>query len=578
MTVDPEVQARIDAWLNGPYDEQTKGEIRTLLKSNPQKAIDGFYTTLEFGTGGLRGIVGVGSNRINRYTIQGATQGFANFLNKKYPSPSIVIGFDSRIHSRSFAEDAAKVLAANGIKVFLFKELRPTPLVSFACRYLKASGAIMITASHNPPEYNGYKVYNSTGGQVTSPEDLEIIEEVKKIDSPEMVKIAPLDSKNISTISEEIDLAYVKTCQSLQIYPVANKKEGKNLSIVYTSLHGTGITLVPKMLKEWGFSNLSLVDKQCVPDGTFPTVKYPNPEENEALSLGIATLKNVQGDILIATDPDADRIGVVVKHQGQFLPISGNQLACILLEHVCQGLTSSKSMPQKGAFIKTIATSELFRAICEKWKKPCFDTLTGFKYIADLIHNWETKTDGYQFLFGGEESYGYLLGSYVRDKDAVISACLVAEAASVAKLQGKTLLDKLFELYQEHGVYVELLETIKFQESKSGRDEMAALVQKWQQSPPKELAGVKVKILENYHTGEKIHLFTGDKSLLSLPKSDALLFWLEDGSKILLRPSGTEPKVKIYCGVVDSQTRGTIEQRIDGCTKKIKRFIEDLKK
>jgi len=577
MSIDSATQARIDTWLAGPYDPATKQEIQEMLATNPKKAIDAFYTTLKFGTGGLRGIVGVGSNRMNRYTVQATTQGLANYLKKTAPSPSIVIGYDSRTHSRTFAEQAAQVLAGNGIKVHLFFELRPTPLISFACRHLKASGAIMITASHNPPEYNGYKVYNSDGGQVIPPDDIGIINEVNKITGPDQVTTAPLNSPLISTLGEELDAAYLKACHTLQHYPVVNKKQGGKLSIVYSSLHGTGITLVPKILSDWGFSKLTLVPKQCDPDGTFPTVSYPNPEEIDALKLGMESLKAAGGDIFMATDPDADRVGVVVRHQGKLQLINGNQLACILLEHVCRGLTDGNRMPEWGAFVKTISTTELFRAICASWNKPCFDTLTGFKYIASLIRSWEQGSNGYEFLFGGEESYGYLLGSFVHDKDAVVICALIAEAALHAKLEGKTLIDRLHELYHKHGIYLEKLEAIRFEESKEGREKMAQMVERLQKSPPHEILGVKVESLEDYSTGERLDLNTGKRELLDFPKSDALLLWLADGTKVLIRPSGTEPKVKIYCGVRQEKFE-SIESGLRECEERIDAIIEALKK
>ena len=573
--IETAIQKRIDSWLSGPYDPDTKKQIQTLLQSDPQKLIDAFYTTLSFGTGGLRGIVGIGSNRINFYTIEAATQGLANYLKQKDENPSVVIGYDSRIHSRAFAEAAARVLAGNGIVAYLFKELRPTPLISFACRHFHASGAIMITASHNPAEYNGYKVYDADGGQVLPPDDVGIIEEVNKISSPNQVKHAPIESNLIKSIGQEIDRQYLQACKTLEHFPEQNKKEGKNLSIVYTSLHGTGITLIPKILDDWGFSNVILVEGQCDPDGTFPTVSYPNPEEEKALSLGIETLEKHNADLLLATDPDADRVGVAVRHKNKTHLLNGNQLACILLAHVCRARAQTGRQSSQDAYVKTIATSELFQKICDDWKKPCYNTLTGFKYIAGLIKLWEAEEDSPEFVFGAEESYGYLLGSFARDKDAVVICSLIAEAALQAKLEGATLIDRLHELYQKHGIYLETLLSIQFEETKEGREKMAQKMESWKSSPPKEILGLQVKTLEDYTLGVKWDLLAKTQEPLGLPKTNALLLWLEDGTKLLIRPSGTEPKVKVYCGI-RQEKYDSIEEGLKKCKEKAKAIVDRL--
>ena len=547
-------QKNVNLWLSGQYDEETKSAIRKTLKENPKDITDAFYTNLTFGTGGLRGLMGIGSNRMNKYTVAAATQGLANYLIQQ-PKPaegySVFIGYDSRNQSREFAEESARVLAGNGIKVLIFKEIRPTPLISFGCRTKKCSSAIMITASHNPPKYNGYKVYWNEGAQILPPHDKNIIAEVQKITDPSQVKKKEsLNHPLIQWIGDEMDDVYLKAINPLQIYREDNKNKGHELKIVYTSLHGTGITMVPKALNDWGFSSYTLVDKQVLPDGNFPTVHFPNPEEVEALKLGIDKLKEVHGDILIATDPDCDRMGVVVNHRGQVQILTGNQIACICLEHILKGLTAQQNLPAKAAFIKTIVTTELFQAICQTYNKPCFDVLTGFKYIAEKIHEWEKEPDGYKYIFGGEEFFGTLYGTNTRDKDAIIASTLICEAASQAKKKNQTLVDSLNDIYKQYGYYCEKLLSVNFEESKAGRDRMANGIKKIQSEPPKEINGIPVKVVEDYETLIKKDLTTGKTEKITSPKSAMLIFWLEDGSKLVVRPSGTEPKIKIYSGVV----------------------------
>lgn len=578
--LDPETQKHVDQWLHGHYDEKTKSEIRRLLKENPKEIIDAFYTTLSFGTGGLRGIMGVGSNRMNVYTVRAATQGLANYINKQLKSlegHSVLIGYDSRNNSRTFAEEAAKVLAGNGIKVLLFKELRPVPLVSFGVRLKKCSAGIMITASHNPPQYNGYKVYWNDGAQVLPPHDKNIIEEVNKITDVDMVKeVDQLDNPLIVEVDKEIDEAYLDAISRLQLYREENQSQGESLNVVYTSLHGTGITIVPQALAKWGFPTLHLVDKQVIPDGNFPTAASPNPEERKALDLGIEKMKKVNGDLLIATDPDADRVGVAVNHRGSVELINGNQMAVLLLNHVCEALSSKNKMPGNAAFIKTIVTTELFQAICDYYQKPCFNVLTGFKYIAEKIRQWEHDPHGYQFIFGGEESYGYLLGTQTRDKDAVVISALICEMALHAKLQGKTIVDLLHEIYKKHGLYYETLKSIQFEESKEGKDQMAKGMKHLQSSIPKALAGVPVVALEDCQRSVKTNLKTRKTEPIGLPKSDVLMFWLEDGSKLIIRPSGTEPKIKIYCGIV-KKGYTSFKDAWAECEAKAGHFVEELK-
>ncbi len=577
---DPVTENNLNMWLEGSVDEELKKKLYNLMDSDPQQIIDAFYTRLSFGTGGMRGVMGPGTNRMNKYTIGMATQGLANYLKKHAATNkehSVIIGYDSRHHSRFFAEEAAKVLAGNNTRVFLFKELSPTPLVSFGCRFKKCSSAIMITASHNPPEYNGYKVYWNDGGQVVPPHDQGIIDEVKAISELSMVKsVESVKHPLIEIVGRDIEDAYLETVKKYQNYPQENSKHGSKVKIVYTSLHGTGTILLPKTVREWGFKDIELVEEQCTPDGNFPTVKYPNPEELEALSLGIETMNKTQGDLLIATDPDADRVGVVVLHEGDLIPLNGNQIACICLYHICEALSTQSSMPEKAAFLKTIATTELFKAIAENYGGHCFNVLTGFKFIAEKITEWEKEKDGFKYIFGGEESYGYLLGTHCRDKDAVITSALICEAALHAKLQDKTLIDVLHEIYRKFGVYYEMLASIQFEETKAGRELMVKRMEAIQNNPPKTISGTTVISLEDYKNSWKTDLKTGKKTPLTLPKNDAYLFWLEDGTKVLIRPSGTEPKIKIYCGVVQKNVE-EIEQTIQRCKERANQYLEGLK-
>ncbi|NGX46340.1 MAG: Phosphoglucomutase, partial [Chlamydiae bacterium] len=391
VVMDKTTQNNIDSWLEGDYDEASQKEIRRLQQENPEELLDAFYTHLSFGTGGMRGVLGVGTNRINAYTIGAATQGLANYLLKQGGKHSVLVGFDSRHHSRDFAEEVAKVLSANGIEVFLFRELRPVASISYGVRHLKCSAGVMITASHNPPKYNGYKVYWNHGGQVLPPHDRGIIDEVAKISQPSLVKKGVYPHPLIHDVSEEIDTPYLAKLRELQPHPGDDHSHGKELAIVYSPIHGGGITMVPPALEQWGFTNLTFVEEQCTPNGDFPTVKVPNPEEPETLKMGIALLEKTQGDIFIATDPDVDRLAVTVMHNGKPVSFNGNEIACLALEHLCHSLTETKQMPPKPMAIKTIVTSELFKAIADHYQVSCLDVLTGFKYIGQKISQWEEE-------------------------------------------------------------------------------------------------------------------------------------------------------------------------------------------
>lgn len=545
--LDPDIQKRVRHWLEKNFDDESKKEITHLLETDTPALIDAFYTTLSFGTGGMRGLMGVGTNRMNVYTIRWATQGLANYIKATTSSnASVAIGYDSRHNSKLFAEESARVLAGNGISVYIFAELRPTPLVSFACRYHNCTAAIMITASHNPPEYNGYKVYWNDGAQVLPPHDKGIIAEVSVLNDPDQVSLAPITSALIHTMGKEVDDAYIAAIAPLQLWPSLCRDKGDSLKILYSSLHGTGITMVPVALRHFGFGNLHFVDEQIIPDGNFPTCKKPNPEERAALTLGIQKLEQESCDIFIATDPDCDRLGVVVRHEGRAVALSGNQIICIAAEYVAQALEANKAMPKKPAFVKTIVTSELFRQIVEAHNATCFDVLTGFKYIAEKIRTWEHTPDSYQFVFGGEESYGCLLGTVVRDKDAVISSCLLSEIALVAKQQNKTLIDLLEDIYTRYGVYVEHMESVDFPETKEGKDQMQAGMSCIRENSPSKIGDYAVvraaDLLKlTWHT-----LATMKQEAIDLPISDVLILELEDATRVVIRPSGTEPRIKIY--------------------------------
>jgi phosphoglucomutase/phosphomannomutase len=569
----------IRQWLDGFYDEKTKDEVREFLKKKPTEIADAFYTNLSFGTAGLRGIMGVGCNRMNDYTVRAATQGLANYLNMQ-PAPagrhSAFIGFDSRHHSRTFAEETARVFAANGIKVYLCKDLRPTPLVSFGCRYKHCSTAVMITASHNPAIYNGYKVYWNDGGQILPPHDKAIINEVKKITDPRLVQCSEsLQHPLIEIVDKEIDNAYLSAAKKLQLLPEEAQHHGKDLKIVYTSLHGTGITLEPDMLKDWGFSNVTYVDQQIIPDPDFPTTKYPNPEEKAAMMLGLKKLKEIQGDVLIATDPDADRVAAGVHQNGEEVLITGNQMACICLEFICKTLSEQGKMPANAAFIKSLVTTELFQAICDSYQKPCLNVLTGFKYIAEKIRQWESEPHGYQYIFGGEESYGYLFGTNTRDKDGILVSALISEIALHAKRRGQTLVDFLHEIYHKYGVYYDNVLSIKFPETKAGKDQIAAGMEKLRLKTPQEIDGVDVLAIEDYQTSVKRTFKASVTETLQFPQTDMLLFWLTDGSKVVIRPSGTEPKIKIYCEVTKKKP-SPIQATIQSLQSKAQRIIDEI--
>ncbi len=576
-TLSPEIMDRVNYWLTGPFDESTKAEVRALKENNQAALIDAFFSDLSFGTGGLRGIMGPGTTRMNIYTIRLATQGLANYLRKERPHEnlSVVIGFDSRHHSQEFAKEAARVLAGNNIHVYLIGQLRPTPYISFACRYKKAHAAIMITASHNPKEYNGYKVYWSDGGQIVAPHDEGIFQEIKNLKDLSQVKLADLKDPLIEIAPTSLDDAYLRAIEPLQHFPKENKQSGPSLKIVYTSLHGTGITIVPQALNEWGFTSIQLVKEQVTIDGDFPTVQFPNPEYLEALKLGIEYLEKTQSDIVLATDPDADRIGVVVRHQGKSIPINGNEMAAICVHYLCEVLTKLAAMPSNGAFVTTIVTTELLKKIAGAYDVALFEVLTGFKYIGEKIHLWETSKESYQFIFGAEESYGYLLGTHARDKDAIISSCLIAEIALQAKLQGKTCIDLLHEIYKKYGIFREKQLSVNFLPGKEGMQQMASVMKKLRSHPPQTIGGIATVYIEDYEKRTRTFIPSGKIEKLDLPPSDVLLFRLADQSRLVIRPSGTEPKIKIYGGV-SFETFESIPRGIQECDHHLDHLLNAL--
>ena len=530
------------AWLNDPnIDERTKEELRG-ISDQPKEIEDRFYRELEFGTGGLRGVMGAGTNRMNRYVIGKATQGFAAHLKRSSSAPSVVIAHDSRRNSDVYALESACVLAANGIKTYLFRSLRPTPQLSFAVRDLKAAGGIVITASHNPPEYNGYKVYGADGGQLIPDDAEKVIASIRAVESFDDVKrLTQAEAEEqglIVWLDEAADEKFADAVVAQTVNPeVLRSGAGEAIKVVYTPLHGTGNLPVRRVLEKAGFTQVHVVPEQEKPDGMFPTVKSPNPEEHEAFTLAMALADKAGADIIVGTDPDADRMGAVVKNdEGKYVVLSGNQSGAIMVYYLLSSLKEKGKLPANGAVIKTIVTSEMGADIARSYGSEVLNTLTGFKYIGEKMTEFE-KTGSHRFLFGYEESYGYLTGTYARDKDAIVAALLICEAAAYFKSQGKTLYEVLLELYAKYGTYLEKLES-RTLKGKDGVEKIASIMSDWRLDPPAEVAGVKVSKVLDYSGG-----------LDGFPPENVLKFLLEDGSWFCLRPSGTEPKIKVYFAV-----------------------------
>ena len=537
------------SWLDGNYDQETKDEVKRLMDTDPAGLEDAFYRNLEFGTGGLRGVMGVGTNRMNKYVVAMATQGLANYILKNVPgdSHSVCVSFDSRNNSEAFAKITAEVLSANGIHVFIYDCLHPVPLLSYAVRKKHATAGVMITASHNPKEYNGYKVFWSDGAQIIAPVDKEIVAEVNAISDPSMVKYKA-DGKEggIEVMGDEMNNAYMDDVLTLMLSPESRARH-KDLKIVYTPLHGSGVRIVPEILKRLGFENICHVPEQDVSAGNFPTVQSPNPEEHSALEMAVAVADREGADIVMATDPDADRLGIAVRdNEGKMVLFNGNQTASMLTYYILRRWSELGKIDDTKYVVKTIVTTELIRAIAEKYGVKVYNVLTGFKYIADVVRRNEGKGE---FICGGEESYGFNVGQFVRDKDAPISCAMVAECAAWAADQGKTLYQLLQDIYAEFGYYKEGLVSL-VRKGKEGVAEIAAIMTDMRNNPPKELAGVPVTKVIDYNKPEE----TG------LPKSNVLQFFTSEGDVVSVRPSGTEPKIKFYFGARGEAADAKIEK------------------
>lgn len=546
---------RYNAWLNNDYfDAATKAELRS-ISDDKNEIEERFYKDLEFGTGGLRGILGAGTNRLNIYTVRKATQGLANFINanvKEVHLLKVAIAYDSRRMSPEFSDEAALVLAANGIKGYVFDSLRPTPMLSYAVRELGCTAGIVITASHNPPEYNGYKVYWADGGQITSPKDVQIIQHVNLVERYEdvktMTKEAALAAGLYEVIDSSIDDNYIAELKKLIIDPELVKSEGKDFTVVFTPIHGSGNIPVRRILKEIGFLNVHVVKEQELPDGNFPTVSYPNPEDPKVFELALKLAKEKNADVVMATDPDADRLGVYAKTKdGDYKALNGNNIGMLLMHYILSRKAELDILPDNAAVVGTVVSTYMARPIASDYNVKLFETLTGFKYIGEKIK--EFKEDGsYEFQFGYEESYGALIGTHARDKDAVVAVMGVAEAAAYYKSHGKTLYEALIDLFEKYGYYKETLKAMTLK-GKEGADKIGHILSTLRANPPMELAGVKVISARDYKEDTLKDLTTGDVTTTGLPESNVLYFDLEDGSWFCVRPSGTEPKVKFYFGV-----------------------------
>ncbi|OQY00596.1 MAG: phosphoglucomutase [Bacteroidetes bacterium 4572_117] len=530
--------------------KDTRDEIENLLKpENEKELIEAFYKDLEFGTGGLRGIMGAGTNRMNIYTIGMATQGYSNYLKMNFSDKNqikLAIAYDCRNNSRLYAETCANIFSANGFYVYLFEDLRPTPELSFAIRHFGCQGGVVITASHNPKEYNGFKAYWDDGGQLISPHDVNVITEVRKITDISQINFEG-NKKNIEIIGEEFDEIYLNNISKLSLSPDAIERN-KDLKIVYTPIHGTGVKLVPESLKKFGFKNIYNIEEQDKTDGNFPTVISPNPENADALQMALDKAKEVDADIVMATDPDGDRVGIAVKNNtGEFVLLNGNQTGAVLIYYLVKKWQESGKLKGKEYIVKTIVTSELLVDIANKFDVEYYDVLTGFKYIADIMKQNEGKKS---FIGGGEESYGYLAGEFVRDKDAVMSCALIAEVAAWAKDNNKSIFDLLIDIYLEFGFYKEQLMNL-VRKGKEGAEEIVSIMTNLRETPPIEISGSKVVLVKDYLQSTSKDMETGVVEKINLPSSNVLQFFLHDGSKISVRPSGTEPKIKFYVSVKD---------------------------
>lgn len=575
--LEQQVLAKAQLWLDGNYDTETKERVKWLMENDMKELVESFYKDLEFGTGGLRGIMGVGTNRMNVYTVGAATQGLANYLKKNFAGEKIrvAIAHDSRNNSRLFAERVADIFASNDFEVFLFDALRPTPELSFAIRQLKCHSGVVVTASHNPKEYNGYKAYWTDGSQVTAPHDKNIIEEVNKITEVDQILMGK-NPENISILGEEFDKIYLDTIQKeISLSPECVARHA-DMKIIYTPLHGSGVKLVPASLRNFGFKNVSLVEAQAVVDGNFPTVESPNPEERKTMAMAIELGAKEGADLVMATDPDSDRIGLALRNQkGEYILLNGNQTLVLLMSYQLTRWAELGKLDGKQYVVKTIVTSQMANAVAEHFGVKCYDCLTGFKYIARIIRDNEGKT---KYIGGGEESFGYLPGDFVRDKDAVAACALAAEAAAWAKdTMGLTLYEWLQELYVKYGFYREGLVSV-VRKGKEGAELIQQMMVDFRANPPKTILGSPVVKINDFKTLETIDLTTGKKEPINEESSNVLQWFTADGTKVSVRPSGTEPKIKFYFGVkAELKSIADYDKVLAELDAKIEGIKEDLK-
>ena len=572
---------KYDEWLNNPViDEESKKELLS-IKENRGEIEDRFYKELEFGTAGLRGVIGIGTNRMNKYTVTKATQGLANYIIKKQgQNKGVAIAYDCRIMSKEFSEYTANCLNANGIKTYVFEDLRPTPELSFAVRELGCIAGIVITASHNPPEYNGYKVYWEDGAQIVEPTDKEIIDEVNKVSDfatiKTMDKEETIEKGLYNIIGEEIDNRYIEELKKLVVNEDAIKKTQKDIKIVYTPLHGTGGMLAKRILKEIGFENVFVVKEQEKPDGHFPTVSYPNPEDPKAFELALELAKKVEADVILANDPDADRIGIYVKDakNNEYIQFNGNMTGNLIAEYILSQKKANGTLPTNGAIIKTIVSSNMTDAIAKEYGVRLFSTLTGFKNIAKIIRECEQK-QSYKCLFSYEESYGCIIGTHARDKDGIVAVMTICEAVAYYKMHGLTLWEQMNKMYEKYGYYKERQMAITLK-GIEGAEEIRKMMENMRNNPPKEIAGLKVKSFGDYSKQEIVDE-NGNKTSTGLPKSNVLYFDLEKNSWVCVRPSGTEPKIKFYMGVCEKSMIGA-DNKLEALEKEVKQMSENAKK
>ncbi len=596
LNLSDEIKGRIKEWLSPEYDEETRKEIEELIEKEDIKELeDRFFKELEFGTGGLRGVIGAGSNRMNIYNVRKATQGLSNYLKEYFKdreSISVAIAYDSRRMSDRFALETALVLAGNGIKAFLFDSLRPTPMLSFTVRYLKCQAGVVITASHNPPEYNGYKVYWEDGGQIVPPHDKNIISHVKKIKKISEVSIISkeeaMNKGLLEYIGEEVDKAYLDNVVSLSLNPDIVKEYGDKIKIVYTPLHGAGNIPVRKALERMGFKNIIVVKEQEQPDGNFPTVRYPNPEESEAMTLALKYAEEHDADILIGTDPDSDRMGVGIRdEQGKHFLINGNQAASLLTWYILSQLKEKNKLPENGMIVKTIVTTDLMKEIANDFGITTEETLTGFKYIGEKIRiNEELKEAGKpykQYIFGGEESYGYLAGTFVRDKDAVISTVLFSEMTAYLKSKGKSVAQQLDEIYQKYGYFKEELHSLTLK-GVEGVERIKNIMEYFRNNPPEKIGDYKIIKIGDIKKKELFNVIENKvEATYDLPESNVIILFLEENTKITMRPSGTEPKIKFYFASFEknidnlNEVKRKVDNRVKEVVKKFFEIVENVK-